>query len=571
MVQRNETLMKKTAEKHKVMDGEKDGDLKSGEVKTGTNSKHSKSMHINTSESVRRSSREMEGIMEESKPGEMREGEKKTPKKKNRKGTRMDGGEHREKEARKGSEDENREGVKEKVMKKSRGQGDSEKNGSVCHVSSSSTVDLIGGEKNFKKDTHCELICTGKRGMRWRSVEPQTVRIHEDTDRKQIREERDQKDESSDAAPYVVWVQCSKPECGKWRRLSDGVDPSVLPDNWTCQYNTDLALKSCSDPEEKSSVPEEEMFFCSLVPGSLVWARQSGYPWWPAMVEQDPNTEEYLEFRREVDFMPYKCHVTYFGEPVTRAWVACNRVKDYAELSEDHFINQADKGLKDSICMAKEALKLSLKKRLVKFGFSGRYVSDRESSEDSDIAEMLELFCGKTGNDSDEDLLSKKQSTGKKTSRKREGKRSRWRKEDDETYREGDKKKKLKKKLKKIKEPLINSVPVKEGKGKMCLTPALSLPKKMKQHVIDPKDQTVPQVAMETNTDMTFDMDIHFEEEMERQREIVMHVAEKMELRSGEGREDKDGDGEYKDSPNREVEESEEEQDKFFLKKLVEE
>ncbi|KAI5609285.1 MORC family CW-type zinc finger protein 3 [Silurus asotus] len=474
MVQRNETLMKKTAEKHKVMDGEKDGDLNSGEVKTGTNSKHSKSMHINTSESVRRSSR----------PGEMREGEKKTQKKKNGKGTRTD----------KGSEDENGEGVKEKVMKKSGGQGKSE----VVYL-------CLGEEKNFKKDTHCELICTDERGMRWRSVEPQTVSIHEDTDRKQIREERDQKDESSDAAPYVVWVQCSKPECGKWRRLSDGVDPSVLPDDWTCQSNTDPALKSCSDPEEKSSVPEEEMFFCSLVPGSLVWARQSGYPWWPAMVEQDPNTEEYLEFRREVDFMP-----------------------------------QVDKGLNDSISMAKEALKLSLKKRLVKFGFSGRYVSDRESSEDSDIAEMLELFCGRTGKDSDEDLLSKKQSTGKKTSRKREGKRSRWGKEDDETYRVGDKKKRLKKKLKKIKE--------------------------------HPKDQTVPQVAMETNTDMTFDMDIHSEEEeMERQREIVMHVAEKMKIRAGEGRDDEDGDGEYKDFPNREVEESEEEQEKFFLKKLVEE
>ncbi|XP_060750057.1 zinc finger CW-type PWWP domain protein 1-like isoform X1 [Tachysurus vachellii] len=212
----------------------------------------------------------------------------------------------------------------------------------------------------------------------------ETLITHRETDRKKSQEEKDQRDETSDGDQYVMWVQCSKPECGKWRRLSDGVDPSVLPDDWTCQNNTDGTFSSCSAPEETSSAPEEEMFFYSLVPGSLVWAQQSGYPWWPAIVERDPNTEEYLEFFSESDLIPYKCHVTYFGEPVTRAWVSCNKVREYADLSEDKFLH-LEKSLKDSICMAKEALHLSLKERLVKFGFRMRYVSDRESSEDSDI------------------------------------------------------------------------------------------------------------------------------------------------------------------------------------------
>ncbi|KAB5546765.1 hypothetical protein PHYPO_G00075710 [Pangasianodon hypophthalmus] len=199
------------------------------------------------------------------------------------------------------------------------------------------------------------------------------------------------------------------------------------------------------------------------------------------MVERDPNTEEYLEFRTESDLFPFKCHVTYFGEPVTRAWVVCSRVRDYADLSEDQLLNKVDKDLKDAIYMAKEALRL----RLVKFGFCSRYVSDRESSEDSDIAEMLELFCG---NDcSDEDSWSKKSAGRKQKERKREGKRSGRGKEDDETYggseknkrvkkmkegKEGEKKKRVMKKLKEGKEVVINSVPVKEKK---CLSLLLSL------------------------------------------------------------------------------------------------
>ena len=36
----------------------------------------------------------------------------------------------------------------------------------------------------------------------------------------------------------LVWVQCSSPNCEKWRRLHGNIDPSVLPDNWSCDQNT---------------------------------------------------------------------------------------------------------------------------------------------------------------------------------------------------------------------------------------------------------------------------------------------------------------------------------------------
>ena len=39
----------------------------------------------------------------------------------------------------------------------------------------------------------------------------------------------------------VVWVQCSRADCGKWRKLSEDVDPSVLPDDWICENNPGTA------------------------------------------------------------------------------------------------------------------------------------------------------------------------------------------------------------------------------------------------------------------------------------------------------------------------------------------
>lgn len=35
------------------------------------------------------------------------------------------------------------------------------------------------------------------------------------------------------------------------------------------------------------------MIFNKYSPGSLVWAKLSGYPWWPAMVEDDPDLEQF--------------------------------------------------------------------------------------------------------------------------------------------------------------------------------------------------------------------------------------------------------------------------------------
>ncbi|KAK3547645.1 hypothetical protein QTP86_026304, partial [Hemibagrus guttatus] len=213
----------------------------------------------------------MDGAAEKNTTGEQKEKVRKL--KENGREVSGDGGASGEKKARKRREDENMEEMKEEESK-----------------SFECVISPLGGSNWQAQD---EVYKSG------------LVQTHRETDRKKSQEERDETSDGDQSLThrgmdstrslkvccgiwhhdvssrsfksYVFWVKCRKSDSSKWRRLSDGVDPSVLPGDWTCKNNTDTAFSSCSAPEEKSSMPEEEMFFYSLVPGSLVWARQSGY------------------------------------------------------------------------------------------------------------------------------------------------------------------------------------------------------------------------------------------------------------------------------------------------------
>ena len=68
-------------------------------------------------------------------------------------------------------------------------------------------------------------------------------------------------------------------------------DSSLIPDKWTCSLNSDPSYQSCDDPEEKpANTPEDAWIENRYTVGSLVWAKVPGWPWWPAMVDDDPDT-----------------------------------------------------------------------------------------------------------------------------------------------------------------------------------------------------------------------------------------------------------------------------------------
>ncbi|XP_074839039.1 zinc finger CW-type PWWP domain protein 1 isoform X2 [Carettochelys insculpta] len=177
----------------------------------------------------------------------------------------------------------------------------------------------------------------------------------------------------------VAWVQCSSPSCKKWRRLSSEIDPSALPEDWTCSQNADLQYQSCDVPEEAWSGSENDVVYAAFVPGSIVWAKLHGYPWWPGMVECDPDIGEYFLFSPRLDSLPSKYHVTFFGDTVSRAWISAALLRSCQQLSADSQALEKVRskgyrqGLAAAMKMAKEAARISMEERVRRFGFISRY------------------------------------------------------------------------------------------------------------------------------------------------------------------------------------------------------
>merc|ERR1712013_163612 len=89
-----------------------------------------------------------------------------------------------------------------------------------------------------------------------------------------------------------TWVRCSLQHCGKWRKLQEK-DPSQVVSKWECRKNPDVDYSQCSTPEQRWS-PGPEWVQNRFTVGSLVYAQIQGFPAWPAMVDDDPDTGSFF-------------------------------------------------------------------------------------------------------------------------------------------------------------------------------------------------------------------------------------------------------------------------------------
>ncbi|XP_016835258.1 zinc finger CW-type PWWP domain protein 1 isoform X2 [Cricetulus griseus] len=200
-----------------------------------------------------------------------------------------------------------------------------------------------------------------------------------------------QKEEEGGFGQCLIWVQCSSSKCEKWRQLRGDIDPSVLPDNWSCDQNPDLNYNRCDIPEETWTGCESDVAYASYVPGSIVWAKQYGYPWWPGMIETDPDLGEYFLFSSHLDSLPSKYHVTYFGERVSRAWIPVSMLKNFQELSLELVRGKTcrnkdyNQKLEAAIAMAHKAEQINIQERVNLFGFRSRYSGSDSSGEGKDL------------------------------------------------------------------------------------------------------------------------------------------------------------------------------------------
>ncbi|KAK4329397.1 hypothetical protein Pmani_000252 [Petrolisthes manimaculis] len=173
----------------------------------------------------------------------------------------------------------------------------------------------------------------------------------------------------------TVWVQCE--ECDKWRQLPSTTDPTTLPDRWTCDMLPG-ENGSCQIPEDDWNLTSETYVYEQYVAGSVVWACIDNIPWWPGIVDIDPDQNVYICFNGNT--VPTHYHVTFFGKPVMRAWVTLDNMKPFRK-NDTHktFSNPPLKDkvmifyLREAVMDAHRALNMDIQLRRKEFAFVTRY------------------------------------------------------------------------------------------------------------------------------------------------------------------------------------------------------
>ncbi len=109
-----------------------------------------------------------------------------------------------------------------------------------------------------------------------------------------------------------TYVQCCNPGCLRFARCPGRRDPSAdAPSHWLCSSawsaGGDVLVAPVFRPSPSGHLELE------YAAGSLVWARSRNFPWWPAMVDHCPDTEEFCWLRGEGgdDERPAHYHVSY--------------------------------------------------------------------------------------------------------------------------------------------------------------------------------------------------------------------------------------------------------------------
>ncbi|XP_055931492.1 zinc finger CW-type PWWP domain protein 1-like [Argiope bruennichi] len=169
---------------------------------------------------------------------------------------------------------------------------------------------------------------------------------------------------------FGIGIQCDK--CKKWRRVFQYEDESEVPEVWTCDmWEIDNKRKgNCKMP---SLLTEDDLVDAKFVPGSMVWAKMDGFDWWPGMVEDCPDTQEYFLSYID-DEAEDEYHVTFFGSIPLRSWICVSRIMDFHDTPPaDPKRKKKSKGLEYAIEQANEAALLSNKERLMQHSFLVRY------------------------------------------------------------------------------------------------------------------------------------------------------------------------------------------------------
>lgn len=105
--------------------------------------------------------------------------------------------------------------------------------------------------------------------------------------------------------------------------------------------------------EERSILcKNEESCSAQIQLYDILWAKLEGHPWWPSLVCNHP-TQGLFQLKD-------KCHVQFFGEPRSRAWVKTRQVKPFVKKFNN---NVGDPTAKKAARQAEDALSLTREER----------------------------------------------------------------------------------------------------------------------------------------------------------------------------------------------------------------
>lgn len=135
-------------------------------------------------------------------------------------------------------------------------------------------------------------------------------------------------EEDSSEEEEMIWVQCDRKECLKWRKLPHTFKINVDKD-WYCDMHPDPSQRSCDIPEEKCYTSGKKYFYYTSFPvGQLVWAKMTGYPQWPAVITPDPwSHNEYSSIETDAEGCIY--HVEFLGRPRSHIWISEKQITPY--------------------------------------------------------------------------------------------------------------------------------------------------------------------------------------------------------------------------------------------------
>jgi len=173
-----------------------------------------------------------------------------------------------------------------------------------------------------------------------------------------------------------TWVRCTIQECGKWRKLQE-MDPSQVVSKWECRKNPDKENNFCAAPEAKWT-PAAGWVHNRFTVGSLVWATVQGFPAWPAMVDDDPDTGSFfwtgVREDGEWELRPSHYHVVFFDQrAASRAWVLDGKMTSFSGLAASMKDTRNNARLMKAVQLAEDALKEDLVTRRARHCLAVRF------------------------------------------------------------------------------------------------------------------------------------------------------------------------------------------------------